>query len=238
MNDKVHCGPFLPQRRQVGALGWGAYGLNHDGSTDDKRDQDNHAKAALIATARVPSEATKAGHGGTTMLDRSLLTGIDSIDLKMVQKKLLDPDEGEGHRLGWTAAYCERVVEEYRRYLALARRYPDETLVPSHAVDKVWHMHILDTLAYVTDCERVFGYFLHHFPYLGMRGAQDQAEHISYRDRTLALYREHFGEPPPEVWDLTARPPKCGAPQRPGVQGVLILQGIEAHPAKCGAPSV
>ena len=35
--------------------------------------------------------------------------------------------------------------------------------------------HILDTRAYSRDCEFLFGRFLHHFPYFGMRGDADRA---------------------------------------------------------------
>lgn len=140
---------------------------------------------------------------------RSLLHGIQDLDLDMIRQKLLDPDEG----VGWTVECCDRAVEEYRRYLALARAYPELTLVPSHAVDKVWHAHILDTRRYGEDCQRIFGYFLHHFPYLGMRGAADKIVHLTAMEKTLELYRKHFGEPPSDLWLSSAqRPPKCGAP--------------------------
>ena len=34
-------------------------------------------------------------------------------------------------------------------------------------------MHILDTRKYAADCEAAFGHFVHHFPYLGLRGEED-----------------------------------------------------------------
>jgi hypothetical protein len=45
----------------------------------------------------------------------------------------------------------------------------------SHAkiVDEIWHQHILDTHAYHRDCDAIFGSYLHHFPYFGMRGDAD-----------------------------------------------------------------
>lgn len=59
---------------------------------------------------------------------------------------------------------------------------------------KFWHYHILDTRAYHKDCDTVFGHYLHHFPYFGMRGEHDA---IDLKNAFLApkeKYRETFGE--------------------------------------------
>ena len=63
-------------------------------------------------------------------------------------------------------------------------------------MDKFWHAHILDTRKYIEDCERVFGCYLHHFPYFGMRGADDAAALARAGERTRALYEEEFGAKP------------------------------------------
>ena len=63
---------------------------------------------------------------------------------------------------------------EYRRFLTLMKKYPHEQTSPLVDVDMFWHYHILDTMKYAADCEAVFGYFLHHFPYVGMRGEEDE----------------------------------------------------------------
>ena len=141
-----------------------------------------------------------------TMQD--MLSGIATIDFSMVKLKLMDTEEGEG----WSADQCDGVEREYRRYLALSRQYPDKAVVPSKVVDAFWHYHILDTQAYADDCDRVFGYFLHHYPYFGMRGEQDaQALGAAY-DETLALYESHFGHPPEDLWarEGASRCPNCG----------------------------
>jgi hypothetical protein len=132
----------------------------------------------------------------------------DQLDLTMVKIKLSDPDEG----LGWTAKYCERVEREYRRYLALTSAYPDEAIVPSKIVDSFWHYHILDTQAYAEDCERIFGFFLHHYPYFGMRGAADAQALGDAYDQTLRYYELHFGSVANDLWARTgaARCPNCG----------------------------
>jgi len=132
----------------------------------------------------------------------------DSIDLSMVRLKLMDHEEGAG----WTFEHCVEVETEYRRYLVLSRLYDAKAIVPSREVDTFWHYHILDTQAYAVDCERFFGYFLHHFPYFGMRGPEDlQALGDAY-DETLRLYEIHFGSPPADLWTRSgaARCPNCG----------------------------
>jgi len=135
-------------------------------------------------------------------------SSIAAIDFTMVKLKLMDTEEGAG----WSADHCDRVELEYRRYLALSRHYPDKAVVPSKVVDTFWHFHILDTQAYAEDCDSAFGYFLHHYPYFGMRGEQDaQALGAAY-DETLALYEAHFGPVPEDLWarEGASRCPNCG----------------------------
>jgi len=145
---------------------------------------------------------------GALTANAQLMAGIDSIDFMMIKLKLEDPEEGAG----WSPEYCERVEVEYRRYLALSRAYSEKPIVPSKIVDTFWHAHILDTQAYGPDCERVFGFFLHHYPYFGMRGAEDaQALGAAY-DETLDLYALHFGPAPEDIWAKSgaSRCPNCG----------------------------
>lgn len=136
------------------------------------------------------------------------LAALGSLDLSMVKLKLMDAEEGAG----WGSKFCGRVEGEYRRYLALTRHYPEKPIVPSKIVDTFWHYHILDTQAYADDCDRIFGFFLHHYPYFGMRGPEDAQALGEAYDSTLELYRHHFGEPPTDLWARTgsARCPNCG----------------------------
>jgi hypothetical protein len=136
------------------------------------------------------------------------LRAVETIDLRMIHSKLMDVEEGKG----WSADHCDRIEREYRRFLALTHVYQGDAIVPSRVVDEFWHFHILDTQAYVLDCERVFGYFLHHFPYFGMRGPEDARALGDAYDETLAKYESHFGEPPGDIWlrEGMARCPNCG----------------------------
>jgi hypothetical protein len=130
------------------------------------------------------------------------------LDLSMIRMKLMDTEEGKG----WSERHACRVETEYRRYLGLCRRYPSQAIVPSKEVDTVWHYHILDTQAYAADCERVFGYFLHHFPYFGMRGPDDATALLNAYNETLELYEFHFGPSPADLWPQAgmSRCPNCG----------------------------
>lgn len=114
---------------------------------------------------------------------------IEALDLSMIKRKLQDVEEG----LGWTAEECDEVEVEYKRYLALKRAYPDREIVPNQPVDKFWHYHILDTMKYAEDCQSLFGYFLHHYPYFGMNGPEDEQALLDAFDETTALYEAHFG---------------------------------------------
>jgi hypothetical protein len=131
------------------------------------------------------------------------LTPIDALDrlsrvldLSNVRMKLADPEEGHG--------LAERELDlreqEYRKFLALHMAFPGMDVVPCKIVDEIWHQHILDTHAYQQDCDAIFGHFLHHFPYFGMRGEDDaQALNDAYVE-TIARYRDAFGDPPEDTW--------------------------------------
>src|ERR1700730_2351601 len=97
---------------------------------------------------------------------------ITSLDFSMVKLKLQDTEEGPG----WSKEDCNRAEEEYKKFLALKRAYPERDIVPNKMVDQFWHQHILDTVKYAEDCETVFGYFVHHYPYFGMNGSSGAQE--------------------------------------------------------------
>ena len=119
------------------------------------------------------------------------LAAVGDIDLSMVKLKLMDPEEGKG----WDQAFAELAEKRYRRFLCLVSIHRDASIVPTQDIDAFWHQHILDTRAYAADCERVFGEFVHHFPYFGMRGDADAQNLLSSFETTKSLYAEAFGEP-------------------------------------------
>jgi hypothetical protein len=123
---------------------------------------------------------------------RQMIEAIEGLDLGPIKFKLMDPQEGEG----WSRAFVEHLELQYKRYLTLVAKYPREAIAPAKDVDRFWHAHILDTRKYIDDCERVFGFYLHHFPYFGMRGADDAAALARAGERTRELYEAEFGAEP------------------------------------------
>jgi hypothetical protein len=122
----------------------------------------------------------------------SVLEKIQMLDLEPIMVKLMDPVEGEG----WTLAHVRETETWYRRFLYLNALYPNRSIVPTKAIDTFWHYHILDTEKYAEDCQRVFDYFLHHFPYFGMRGDEDRQNLLDASRQTWDLFRDHFNEEP------------------------------------------
>lgn len=137
------------------------------------------------------------------------VAAIHALDLDPIKRKLMDPEEGQG----WSREYADQMETAYKRYLTLLAKYPDETIAPTRDVDKFWHGHILDTIKYAEDCENVFGYFLHHFPYSGLRDEQDAANHRAAGAEFHTLYEREFGEalPAQMAWCTAAKPAWCTA---------------------------
>jgi len=114
---------------------------------------------------------------------------IAELNLEMVKMKLRDPEEGEN----WTPEQSDSAEIEYKRYLHLCMAF-GKGIVPNRLQDKFWHFHILDTRAYHKDCEVVFGHYLHHFPYFGMKDEQDAIDLKNAFNKTKELYLATFGE--------------------------------------------
>lgn len=131
------------------------------------------------------------------------LAKVERLDLSMLTRKLV-----EDH--GWTNEFCQEVDSLYRKFLALNMRYPDKKVCPTGPIDEFWHAHILDTHAYAKDCETLFGKFLHHFPYFGMRGPEDRKNLETAFEESLNLFVIHYGIDP-TAGDIKAR--SC-SPQR------------------------
>ena len=119
-----------------------------------------------------------------------IVAAIEQLDLDPIMFKLMDPEEGQG----WSREKVERMALEYRRYLILLAKYPERTFAPTKDIDKFWHGHILDTMKYAEDCEKTFGYYVHHFPYFGMRGYADTKSHIAAANEMASFYAAEFGE--------------------------------------------
>lgn len=119
---------------------------------------------------------------------RGIAPEVAAIDLEMVKMKMKQEDE-----MGWSEPQCDSAEIEYKRYLHLCLRY-GKGIVPNKIMDEMWHYHILDTRAYIKDCDKVFGHYLHHFPYFGLRGKEDEQNLIDTFSKTKDLYEKEFGE--------------------------------------------
>lgn len=114
---------------------------------------------------------------------------VAALDFTMLRRKL-----EEEH--GWTKEHLNEVEDLYRKFLALNLLYPERKICPTGPIDDFWHAHILDTRAYAEDCDRLFGRFLHHFPYFGMRGPEDRQALESTFTESRELFVTHFGVDP------------------------------------------
>lgn len=108
------------------------------------------------------------------------------------------------HENRWKRAYAERVIVEYKRFLALSQ-LAGHVVCPSEQIDQAWHLHLLYTRSYWDRlCDGVLGRPLHHSPSTG--GPAEHAKHVDLYERTLASYRRLFhAEPPADIWPCAAR---------------------------------
>lgn len=101
------------------------------------------------------------------------------------------------NHMGWSKSHALEVCTMYRRFLILHKKYGHEhTLPPSEDIDEFWHMHILDTKQYKVDCERIFGYYLEHYPYLGIDEKTNFKDLERAFNKTQELYAHEFGGDP------------------------------------------
>jgi len=112
-----------------------------------------------------------------------------SLDLESIMYKLCHPTRGSN----WAVERAKKAVEFYRRWLWLSAMYPTVNLSPSHDLDIVWHTHILDTRKYADDCELMFGRFMHHNPFSGLRDEQAAGRREEAYRLTKSLFLKHFG---------------------------------------------
>jgi Uncharacterized conserved protein len=140
----------------------------------------------------------------------AITIGLDSeiseLDLEPIMVKCMDDEEG----YGWSLELTKSVEKEYKRFLTLCKENPEFPMVPSNYVDDFWHLHILDTQKYKQDCDTALGYFLHHFPYFGMRGSDDLDNLDKAWSESIELYKKRFGHINDEIWSASRRCPNCG----------------------------
>jgi hypothetical protein len=155
---------------------------------------------------RPTAPEARYSHERTTMETNKLTSkpfpevaeAIQALDLESVKSRLMDAELGEG----WTPEYADSIEAAYKTYLTMVAKYQDdaEDLLLAKDVDEFWHTHILQTLKYADDCNKVFGTFLHHTPHIGERTAADHERRAVLAEKTRRLYEQEFGERVDRAW--------------------------------------
>ena len=108
-------------------------------------------------------------------------------------------------REGMNPVNVEAIMAEYKRFLAITLAMPPGENFPiSAVVDPIWHTHLMFTHDYTSMCHAVAdGIYIHHVPATTdeERGRLCSA----YRENTLPIYREAFGEPDQQFWPSDAQ---------------------------------
>ncbi|MBW4659056.1 MAG: glycine-rich domain-containing protein-like [Drouetiella hepatica Uher 2000/2452] len=131
----------------------------------------------MVALNQVPSQSFEI------FLQKARQLDLDPIAYQLMQS----PTD-----LYWTKPQVVKAIAQYLAFLYLYDRYPHLQLAPSLEIDQIWHCHILDTQKYAEDCQLLFGYMIHHFPYLGLRGVQDRRNQREAYLLTKRLFAKHF----------------------------------------------
>jgi hypothetical protein len=162
------------------------------------------------------------------MVSSETLSVIHTLDLEPIKKSLMRRSAGKG----WAQERADAAEREYRRFLCIVKMYADTPIVPLADVEQFWYQHIFDTKKYAADCQRAFGYFLHHFPYIGLRGNEDREALERIRARTEAIYEQTFGEACPSAAK------RSGQEQRKACSAALRLSMAYGSPAGRAANTV
>jgi len=106
---------------------------------------------------------------------------IDSLDLSSVAKAVAKNKLLPKSKLS--------VGEElYRVFLFLKKKYPTQTVIPHPMADVFWHQHILQTRKYHSDCNKVFGKYMHHEP----ASSTNLPRLKRAQKKTIDLLKKHF----------------------------------------------
>jgi hypothetical protein len=125
----------------------------------------------------------------TQSSNQVFLSQLNQIDFEPIAYKLMYPEDGNA----WTIEKITHEIQQYRRFLWLNHLYPQRTIVPSQAIDRVWHTHILDTAKYREDCQTLFGKFMDHWPYFGMGDTAARQSLDDAFSETQDLWQKNFG---------------------------------------------
>ena len=116
---------------------------------------------------------------------KKIMTRVDAIDFTPHGFKLQK-------EYNWSEAKINYTINLYKEWLVLQVLYEDLSFAPSELVDEFWHIHILDTRKYYSDCMMVKGEMIHHYPYFGLTMQENEKVLEKGFNLTKKLYLHHF----------------------------------------------
>jgi hypothetical protein len=132
---------------------------------------------------------------------------IDAADAALPFSRRLARDNN------WSHSFALAAIADYKRFIYLICT-SGTVLTPSEEIDAVWHLHLLYTRDYWDRfCGEMLKRKIHHGPTKG--GAAEAGTYLTGYQRTLTLYEEVFGPPPPALWPDAAT--RFSSPQRQSV---------------------
>lgn len=146
--------------------------------------------SALMAPTYSPKKTLRASlendyFDNLSELQKSLLDVIENLDLTDITARAAREHE-------WSHERAEQATFSYRQFLFLVAVTANKPLSPLSAdMDEVWHAHILFTKKYASDCNNVFGRFLHHSPHTSSTPAD---KIMSISQGTVLVAKTVFGE--------------------------------------------
>jgi uncharacterized protein (TIGR04222 family) len=96
----------------------------------------------------------------------------------------------------WTQAFTDQAILEYKKFMYLAAT-AESMVSPSEIIDIVWHQHLIFTQSYNDFCT-LLGKPIQHIP--STHNKADAEKFRQAKERTTALYTQHFGKPPKNIW--------------------------------------
>lgn len=115
---------------------------------------------------------------------------INALDLNFLKGKIQEDPMSNG----WTEEDADRAIQSFKRFFYLAGMNDDSVgVVPTKAIDCVWHAFILHTKAYERTCRDLFGRFVHHDP--SDSSKEDKALLKEGFENTKTRYESIFLEP-------------------------------------------
>ncbi|OJT62535.1 hypothetical protein [Bacillus altitudinis] len=97
------------------------------------------------------------------------------------------------------------LVDQYKKFWFLIKKYPDCSFAPNTEIDEVWHLHMLLPQNYYYDCMSYFGVILAHDA--GFGNQADEVDILNEMfDSGNDLWEKEFGFRLPDENELETKP--------------------------------